>query len=54
VFKFKPAVEKVAKERGLQIVFNLDEAPIAWVDSSLDITPEVVKQLATADDSVAR
>jgi len=48
VFKFKPAVEQVAKEKGLQIVFNLDDGPIAWADPSLDITSDVVKQLAPA------
>ena len=48
VFKFKPAVEKVAKEKGLQIVFNLDDGLISWFDPSLDITAEVVKQLAVA------
>jgi outer membrane protein len=48
VFKFKPAVEQVARQRGLQIVFNLDDGPIAWADPSLDITPDVVKQLAQA------
>jgi outer membrane protein len=48
VFKLKPAVEKVAKEKGLQIVFNLDDGLISWADSSLDITPDVVKQLALA------
>jgi len=48
VFKFKPAVEKVAKDKGLQIVINLDDAVISWADPSLDITPEVVRQLALA------
>ncbi len=48
VFKFTPAVEKVAKEKGLQIVFNLDGGLISWADSSLDITPDVVKELALA------
>jgi outer membrane protein len=48
VFKFKPAVETVAKEKGLQIVFNLDDGLISWADSSLDITPDVVTQLALA------
>ena len=48
VFKFKPAVEKVAKDKGLQIVFNLDDGLISWADPSLDMTPEVVKQLAVA------
>jgi outer membrane protein len=48
VFKFKPAVETVAREKGLQIVFNLDDGLISWADASLDITPDVVKQLALA------
>jgi outer membrane protein len=48
VFRFRPAVEKVAKEKGLQIVFNLDNGLISWADSSLDITPDVVEQLALA------
>jgi outer membrane protein len=48
VFKFRPAVERVAKEKGLQIVFSLDDGLISWADASLDITPEVIKQLALA------
>jgi Skp family chaperone for outer membrane proteins len=44
--RLKPAVEKVAKDKGLQMIFNLDEGLIAWTDPSLDITSDVVKQLA--------
>jgi len=45
--KLQPAVQKVAKDEGFQIVFNLDEGVISWADPSLDITPDVVKQLAS-------
>jgi outer membrane protein len=45
--KLKPAIAKVARDGGFQLVFNLDEDLISWADPSLDITPEVVKQLAS-------
>jgi Skp family chaperone for outer membrane proteins len=45
--KLQPAIQKVAKDRGFQLVFNLDADPILWADPSLDITPDVVKQLAS-------
>jgi outer membrane protein len=45
--RLKPAVERVAQEKKLQIVFNLDAGSILWADSSLDITPEVIEQLAS-------
>ena len=48
LFKVKPVVEKVAKDQGLQFVFDLDSGLIAWADPSTDITSEVVKQLAVA------
>jgi hypothetical protein len=38
----------VAKEKGLQLIFNLDTDPIVWSDPSLDITTEVITQLARA------
>jgi Skp family chaperone for outer membrane proteins len=34
------------KIRGIQLVFNVDAGTIAWFDPSLDITAEVVKQVA--------
>jgi Skp family chaperone for outer membrane proteins len=45
--KLKPAIAKVARDGGFQLVFNLDEDLISWADPSLDITPDVVKQLAS-------
>jgi Skp family chaperone for outer membrane proteins len=46
VMKLKPALAKVAQEKGLQLVFNVDDGQVAWFDASLDITSDVVKQLA--------
>jgi outer membrane protein len=46
--KLTPAVEQVAKERGLQFVLNADEGTIVWADRSFDITTEVVGRLAAA------
>jgi len=46
--KLKPAIEKVVKDKNLQVVFNLDGDLVAWADPSLDITDDVVKQLALA------
>ena len=40
--KFAPAVEAVAKDRGLLFVFNQDSGLLAWSDPTLDITTEVV------------
>ena len=52
VFKLKPAIEKVAKDKGLQLVFNLDEGAVEWFDPSLDITSDVVKQIDLAATSI--
>ena len=49
VVSLKPAVEQVAKDKGVQLVVNLDDASIVWADPVLDITAEVVQQLAHAE-----
>ena len=46
--KLRPAVEQVAKSKGIQLIFNLDAGTMIWADPSLDITDDVVKQLALA------
>lgn len=46
LIRLKPAVAKVAQDKGLQIVFNVDDTGIVWFDPALDITPDVVKQIA--------
>jgi Skp family chaperone for outer membrane proteins len=48
VLRLMPAVEQVAKDKGVQLVVNLDDPSIVWAASSLDITPDVVQQLARA------
>ena len=40
--KLAPAVETVAKKRGLLFVLNQDSGVLAWADPKMDITTEVV------------
>lgn len=40
--KFGPAVDSVAKKRGLLFVLNQDSGVLAWADPRLDITTDVV------------
>lgn len=44
--KLRPAVAQIARDRGLLFIFDLDGGDIAWADASLDITGDVIKQLA--------
>ena len=46
VLKLKPALAKVAQDKGLQLILSADDGPVAWFDPTLDITPDVVKQLS--------
>jgi Skp family chaperone for outer membrane proteins len=39
----------VAKEKGLQLVVNLDDGTVVWSDPGIDITREVVERLARAE-----
>jgi Skp family chaperone for outer membrane proteins len=47
--RLKPALEAVAKANKLQLILNLDTEALLWADPALDITADVVKQLARAD-----
>jgi Skp family chaperone for outer membrane proteins len=47
--RLRPALEQVAKAKQLQLVVNLDTDGVMWADAAIDITPDVVKQLASAD-----
>jgi outer membrane protein len=47
--KLRPAVEQVAKAKQLQVVVNLDADGVVWADPAIDITPDVVKQLAAVE-----
>jgi outer membrane protein len=49
VIKLRPAVEKVAKQKGLQLVVNLDTNMVVWADPAVDITADVVKQLGSPE-----
>jgi Skp family chaperone for outer membrane proteins len=45
--KLSPALEQVARRQGIQLVVNLDAGAIAWFDPSVDITAEVVRNIAS-------
>ena len=45
VKKLSPIIEAIALEKGLQIVFNLAEAGVAWATPGLDLTGDVVRKL---------
>ena len=43
--KLRPAIDALAKERGLFFVFNEDAGNLVWATPSLDITADLVKRL---------
>jgi len=45
VKKLQPIIEQVAKEKGLELLFNATESGIAWAAPGLDLTQEVIKKL---------
>jgi Skp family chaperone for outer membrane proteins len=45
VRKASPIIESIAKEKGLQLLFNAAEAGFAWADPGLDLSTEVIKKL---------
>jgi Skp family chaperone for outer membrane proteins len=44
--KLRPAIERVAMEKKLQLIVNLDDPTVVWADPSLDITADVITRLA--------
>jgi outer membrane protein len=45
VQKVTPIIAEVAKEKGLQLVFDMTNAGFAWADPGLDLSAEVIKRL---------
>jgi outer membrane protein len=43
-----PILAQVATEKGLQILFNAQQAGFAWIDPGLDLTNDVIKKLDAA------
>jgi outer membrane protein len=54
--KLFPVLEKLAKEKGLQMLFSGADAGLIWTDPGLDLTAEAVKALdaATAAPAAAK
>jgi Skp family chaperone for outer membrane proteins len=47
--KLGPALEQVAQSMKLDVIVNADSAALAWWDRRLDVTTQVVEQLARAE-----
>jgi Skp family chaperone for outer membrane proteins len=43
--KLRPAIERVIKDNGIQLLFNFDSGVLAWGDPSLDVTSEILKHV---------
>jgi outer membrane protein len=43
--KVQPLLAQVAEEKGLHFIFNGQGSGIAWADTGLDVTAEVIKKL---------
>lgn len=51
--KLFPILEKLSKEKGLQMLFSGADAGLIWTDPGLDLTAEAVKMLDTATPAPA-
>jgi outer membrane protein len=51
--KVQPLIDGLAKEKGLQLVFNVADAGFAWVDPGLDLTTEIIKKLDAGKTAAA-
>ena len=43
--KLRPAIERVVKDNGIQLLFNFDSGVLAWGEPSLDVTSEILKHV---------
>ncbi len=51
--KVQPLIDQMAKEKGLQMVFNAGDAGFAWVDPGLDLSSELIRKLDAAKAGTA-
>lgn len=43
--KLRPAIERVVKDNGIELLFNFDSGVLAWGDPSLDVTTLILKHV---------
>jgi Skp family chaperone for outer membrane proteins len=46
--RVRPIIEQLARDKKLDLILNADTEMLLWADRSIDLTSEVVKQLAAA------
>lgn len=49
--KLRPAIERVVKDGGIELLFNFDSGVLAWGDPALDVTSEILKHVESANPS---
>lgn len=52
--RLNPIIDQVAKEKGLHIVFSIDDSGAVWVHTGLDLSAEVMKRLDAAAKPAAK
>jgi len=52
--KVQPILDQIAKEKGLQMLFDASNAGFAWVDPGLDLSAEVIKKLDAGKPGTAK
>jgi Skp family chaperone for outer membrane proteins len=45
LIKLRPAIERVIKDNGIELLFNFDSGVLAWGDPSLDVTSQILKHV---------
>lgn len=51
--RLEPVLQELAKEMGLQFVFNGPDAGLVWADAALDISTDLIKKLDAAKPPAA-
>ena len=46
--ELSPLIEQIGKERGLDIIFDLQRAGVAWFSPAIDLTADVIKRYDAA------
>ncbi|HYM21783.1 MAG TPA: OmpH family outer membrane protein [Vicinamibacterales bacterium] len=53
VKKLNPIIDRIANEKGIQLLFDADQPGLAWAAPGMDLTGEVIKALDTKPGTTA-
>ena len=52
--KLSPVLDAIGKEKGLHMLFDIQNNGAVWVDTGLDLTQEVIKRLDAASKTAPK